>query len=238
MAARFEQDALEVDGGAVHRTDKRPRRPGLGLRIAGDRESRVAGVAPRHGRGGVTVARGQRAQQRSDQSGPERARHGPLEHGAAAGLGSDGTGCHRLSWAALGVWPVPTELQPTLLRVDAGPRLAILLIVQEASTSAGRAFRALADETRRAILRMLRDGPRTSGAVAERFDSSWSTISRHLAVLRDADLVAAERHGQEIQYELNTSVFQDLAQHLLEWTTPAGGARRRHAKTRTRHQEA
>jgi DNA-binding transcriptional ArsR family regulator len=102
-----------------------------------------------------------------------------------------------------------------------------------------RAFRALADETRRDILRLLRDGPLTSGDIADRFDSSWPTISRHLAVLRDAGLVAAERNGQEIHYELDTSVFQDLAQHLLEWTQPRGGARRRAAKAaRTRTQEA
>ena len=111
--------------------------------------------------------------------------------------------------------------------------------MQEGTTSSGRAFRALADETRRAILRMLRDGPLTSGEIADRFDSSWPTISRHLAVLRDAGLVAAERHGQEIRYELNTSVFQDLAQHLLEWTHPSDGARRRVSKpARTRQQEA
>jgi len=83
------------------------------------------------------------------------------------------------------------------------------------------AFRALADRTRRDILKMLRDGPRTSGEIAARFDSSWPTISRHLAVLREGGLVLAERRGQEIHYELNTSVFQDLVQHLLEWTAPA-----------------
>ena len=103
--------------------------------------------------------------------------------------------------------------------------------MQEGTTASGRAFRALADETRRVILRMLRDGPLTSGEIAARFDSSWPTISRHLAVLRDAGLVAAERHGQEIRYELNTSVFQDLAQHLLEWTHPKSGAPRRLPKT-------
>lgn len=82
------------------------------------------------------------------------------------------------------------------------------------------AFRALADPTRRDILRILRSGPRTSGEIASRFDSSWPTISRHLAVLREAGLVVAERNGQEIHYELNTSVFQDLVQHLMEWATP------------------
>jgi ArsR family transcriptional regulator, arsenate/arsenite/antimonite-responsive transcriptional repressor len=106
-------------------------------------------------------------------------------------------------------------------------------------SAANRPFRALADETRRMILRLLRDGPLTSGEIADRFDSSWPTVSRHLAVLREAGLVVTERHGQEIRYELNTSVFQDLIQHLVEWTRPTSGASRRIRKAaRTRHQEA
>ena len=106
-------------------------------------------------------------------------------------------------------------------------------------SSSNEAFRALADETRRDILRLLRDGPLTSGDIAARFDSSWPTISRHLAVLRDASLVVTERRGQEIRYELNTSVFQDVIQHLMEWTRPSGGATRRTPKRhRTRGQEA
>jgi ArsR family transcriptional regulator, repressor of sdpIR and other operons len=81
-------------------------------------------------------------------------------------------------------------------------------------------FRALADDTRRRILRLLRRGPLSSGNIADRFDSSWPTISRHLAILRDAGLVRAERIGQEIRYELNTSVFEDLTQHLMQWVEP------------------
>ena len=101
-----------------------------------------------------------------------------------------------------------------------------------------QAFRAMADETRREILRLLRDGPLTSGDIADRFNSSWPTVSRHLAVLRDAGLVATQRQGQEIRYELNTSVFQDLIQHLVEWTRPTGSAPRAIRKSaRRRHQE-
>jgi DNA-binding transcriptional ArsR family regulator len=97
----------------------------------------------------------------------------------------------------------------------------------------------MADETRREILRMLRDGPLTSGVIADRFDSSWPTISRHLAVLREAGLVVTERHGQEIRYELNTSVFEDLVQHLVDWTRPTAGASRPSRKpARHRPQEA
>jgi DNA-binding transcriptional ArsR family regulator len=105
-------------------------------------------------------------------------------------------------------------------------------------TGSNQAFRALADETRREILRLLRNGPLTSGEIADRFQSSWPTISRHLAVLRDAGLVTTERQAQEIRYELNTSVFQDLIQHLIEWTRPSRGAASRIPKSaRNRHQE-
>ena len=101
------------------------------------------------------------------------------------------------------------------------------------------AFRALADQTRRDILQLLRSGPRTSGEIAARFDSSWPTVSRHLAILRGADLVLAERRGQEIHYELNTSVFQDFVQHLMEWmpAPPEGKRLTRRGKRAERPQE-
>ncbi len=81
-------------------------------------------------------------------------------------------------------------------------------------------FKALADPTRREILELLRAGPRTSGEIAQRFSTSWATVSRHLSVLRDADLILAERDGQHITYELNTTVFQDVVEHLIKWLKP------------------
>lgn len=81
-------------------------------------------------------------------------------------------------------------------------------------------FKALADPTRREIIRLLRDGPRTSGEIAARFSSSWPTISRHLGVLRDAQLILAERNGQQISYELNTTVLDDVVAYMLDWTRP------------------
>ena len=84
------------------------------------------------------------------------------------------------------------------------------------------AFKALADPTRRDILRLLRDGPRTSGEIAEHFPTAWATVSRHLGQLRDAGLIISERQGQQIVYELNTTVFDDLIEHLLEWVKPSG----------------
>jgi ArsR family transcriptional regulator len=81
-------------------------------------------------------------------------------------------------------------------------------------------FRALADPTRREIVEMLRNGPRTSGDIAERFPTSWATISRHLAVLREADLIQSVRDGQFVRYELNTTVFHDVVEHLIKWLRP------------------
>ena len=81
-------------------------------------------------------------------------------------------------------------------------------------------FRALADPTRREILKLLRAGPRTSGEIADRFPSAWATVSRHLGILKAAKLVLAERDGQSIRYELNTTVFQEVVEHMLDWTKP------------------
>ena len=105
-------------------------------------------------------------------------------------------------------------------------------------TPSNAVFRALGDQTRREILRLLRNGPRTSGELADRFESSWPTISRHLGVLRDSGLVLATRTGQEIHYELNTSVFQDVLQHLMAWVTPRTRAPRVRSRRSSRQQEA
>ena len=109
-----------------------------------------------------------------------------------------------------------------------------MLIMKQQRRPPNAVFRALADETRRQILDVLRAGPRTSGEIADQFQSSWPTISRHLAVLRAGGLVVTERKGQAIYYELNTSVFQDLIQHLVACMKPT----RRTAPARRRAQEA
>lgn len=87
-------------------------------------------------------------------------------------------------------------------------------------------FRALADPTRRDILQLLRDGPRTSGEIAEHFPSAWATVSRHLGVLRDAGLILSERHGQQIVYELNTTVVEDVVEQIMQWAGPSTGRKR------------
>lgn len=77
-------------------------------------------------------------------------------------------------------------------------------------------FKALADPTRREILRELRRGERGAGELAELFPLSKSTLSGHFAVLKAADLVQTERQGTSILYRLNTSVFEDVMAHLLD----------------------
>lgn len=72
------------------------------------------------------------------------------------------------------------------------------------------AFKALADPTRREILRLLRGGEKTAGELARHFDMSKPSMSHHFAVLRQADLIASRRDGQQIYYFLNTTVVEDL----------------------------
>ena len=83
-------------------------------------------------------------------------------------------------------------------------------------------FRALADPTRRAILRELRSGERTAGELARLFPVAKSTLSGHFAVLRAADLVWTEKRGTQVVYRLNTTVFQEVLADLLDLFGPAG----------------
>jgi DNA-binding transcriptional ArsR family regulator len=77
-------------------------------------------------------------------------------------------------------------------------------------------FRALADPTRREILRRLRRGPLTAGALADLFPQSRSTLSAHFNVLRAADLVESTRQGQTIVYRLNLSVVEEAICGVLD----------------------
>lgn len=80
-----------------------------------------------------------------------------------------------------------------------------------------KVFKALAHPDRRKVLSLLRSGPMLAGDLAERFDSSWPTMSRHIKVLKDADLISAERQGNQILYRINTSVLEDTAGALLSF---------------------
>ena len=76
-------------------------------------------------------------------------------------------------------------------------------------------FKALADPTRRKILQMLSEKSLTAGDIALAFDISKPSISHHLNILKTAELVSAERDGQNIIYSLNSSVVQEAIQQLM-----------------------
>ena len=71
-------------------------------------------------------------------------------------------------------------------------------------------MRALADPTRREILNLLKGGKRTAGEIGEQFDMTAAAISRHLSVLKAADLIRDQRDGKYIIYELNASVLEEI----------------------------
>lgn len=71
-------------------------------------------------------------------------------------------------------------------------------------------LRALSDPVRRSILKLLKSGRMSAGEIVEQFDITGAAISRHLSVLKDADLIRDTREGKYIYYELNTSVLEEV----------------------------
>ncbi|WP_038167151.1 autorepressor SdpR family transcription factor [Verrucomicrobium sp. BvORR106] len=79
-------------------------------------------------------------------------------------------------------------------------------------------FQALNDDTRRAILDLLRGGDLSAGAIAEHFKLGRPTVSHHLDLLKRAGLVTSEKQGQFVIYSLATSVVEDAIRWLLSLT--------------------
>ena len=71
-------------------------------------------------------------------------------------------------------------------------------------------LKALSDPIRREILDMLKSGRMSAGDIVDHFEVTGASISRHLSVLKDADLIRDKREGKFIFYELNTSVLEDI----------------------------
>ena len=76
--------------------------------------------------------------------------------------------------------------------------------------------KAIADPVRREILNLLKKGRMTAGDIVSHFDITGAAISRHLAVLKEANLVRDDREGKFIYYELNTSVLEDVLCWIAE----------------------
>ena len=79
-------------------------------------------------------------------------------------------------------------------------------------------FKALNDPTRREILEMLKDGDLTAGEIADRFHISKPSISHHLDLLKQADLVTALKEGQFIYYSLNTTVMDEMLKWFVQFS--------------------
>lgn len=90
------------------------------------------------------------------------------------------------------------------------------------------AFKALADPSRREILRLLTRGEMTAGELADHFEMSWPTVSHHFSVLKEADLITSRREGTTIYYALNTTVVQDVIAWIMD--LQSGGNHKRKTK--------
>jgi len=80
-------------------------------------------------------------------------------------------------------------------------------------------FKAISDPVRRDILGMLKNGRMSAGEIGEKFNLAGATVSYHLAKLKQADLIAEQKHKNFIYYELNTSVFEEV----IKWIYTLGG---------------
>ena len=77
-------------------------------------------------------------------------------------------------------------------------------------------LKALADPTRREILNLLKKGKLSAGEITDHFDITAAAISRHLSVLKEADLIEDTREGKYIYYELNASVLEEIMLWITE----------------------
>ena len=80
-------------------------------------------------------------------------------------------------------------------------------------------LKALSDPIRREILNILKEGRMSAGDIVEKFPVTGASISRHLSVLKEADLIRDTREGKFIFYELNTSVLEEI----MLWITDLKG---------------
>ena len=80
-------------------------------------------------------------------------------------------------------------------------------------------LKALADPTRREILNLLKSGTKSAGEISDHFNITAAAISRHLSVLKDADLIEDNREGKYIYYTLNASVLEEI----MLWITDLKG---------------
>lgn len=81
-------------------------------------------------------------------------------------------------------------------------------------------FKALNDATRREILEMLKNGDMNAGDIADRFNMTKPSISHHLDLLKQADLVISVKKGQYVEYSLNMTVMDEIFSWFMQFKTP------------------
>ena len=79
-----------------------------------------------------------------------------------------------------------------------------------------RVFKAFSDKNRRKIVNLLKIKDMTAGEIAENFEISKPSISEHLKILKNANLVGSEKNGQYIKYFLNMSILEDVISYFME----------------------
>ena len=90
------------------------------------------------------------------------------------------------------------------------------MLIEVTEMGLQKTLRGLADPIRREILDMLRGGRMSAGEITERFDVTAAAISRHLSVLKEADLIRDTREGKFIYYDLNASVLEEIMIWIAE----------------------
>jgi DNA-binding transcriptional ArsR family regulator len=96
-------------------------------------------------------------------------------------------------------------------------------------------FKAMADPSRRRILRLLTTGEQTAGEIAQSFDISGPSMSHHFNVLKNADLIKGRRDGQQILYSLNTTVVEDALSFFLDVFAKDAPAEDAHGEPENEH---
>lgn len=82
-----------------------------------------------------------------------------------------------------------------------------------------KVFKALSDETRREILKMLSNRDMSAGEISDHFNMSKPSISKHLDILRESELISSEKKGQFVIYSINTSIIQEVLGKFLRLLT-------------------
>ena len=84
-------------------------------------------------------------------------------------------------------------------------------------------LKALSDPIRRDILNQLKGGRLSAGEIADKFNVTFASVSRHLSVLKEADLIRDEREGKFIYYTLNASVLEEIMLWIADLQNTNGG---------------